>query len=129
VSVPGTGVSFGPKTISLVPSNPCNSLPAINFTVNVNTFAGVDAGEDFSLCLGEDTELTNNLLGNAASIEKWEIIAGPNGTTDLGEISGGNIVDNVQEPYIFTPNSEGTYRLKTTTNKADGSCTASQTGT
>src|SRR5690606_29059181 len=59
------------QTISVYAQNPCGNGNSRDFSVSVNNFAGVDAGEDFALCLGEEATLTNNLLGNASRIEKW----------------------------------------------------------
>ena len=110
------------QTISVYAKNPCGNGGGRDFSVSINSFADVDAGEDFALCLGDSSDLTNDLLGNASSIDQWEIVSRPSGTSGTGEITGGPWNSSIKVPFVFTPTSAGTYILKTTTNTATGSC-------
>ncbi len=122
VQVTNSAIVGNNQTISVYAKNPCGNGGGRDFSVSINSFADVDAGDNFALCLGDSSNLTNNLLGNASSISQWEIVSRPTGTSGTGEITGGPWNSSTQIPFVFTPTSPGTYTLRTSTNTATGSC-------
>jgi hypothetical protein len=115
VSVPGPGAVLGNNNISVTAYNPCgNSGPSSSLTVNIGSFAGVNVGPDFSMCIGNNPTLMNILSGNATDVT-WAITSG------TGTISGGPY----PTPFVYTPSATGIVTLTATTNTATGSCSSS----
>ncbi|MDO9595543.1 MAG: hypothetical protein Q7J19_11170, partial [Lutibacter sp.] len=110
VSVSGS-ITTGSKNLSVTAINPCGSVDSRNLEINVNTYAGIDAGPDTSVCLGGTTTLAGVWSGNTTS----SIWTAPSGT-----FSDPTLVNSTYTPSI----TSGTVTLTLTTNDPSGTCVA-----
>ena len=111
VSVPGNGAVTGNQDITVSANSPCGTSGSSRaLTVNIGSFAAVDAGPDTSLCLdssgNSSTILQNTLSGNATNVS-WSVVSGS------GSISGGPYGT---ADFIYTQTGTGSATLRATTN-------------
>lgn len=115
VSVPGPGALLqNNQNVTVTAINPCGSVTSNPISVNVGSFAAVDAGPDFAMCIGANPTLTNILSGNANTVN-WIITSGP------GSLTGGPY----PAPFVYNAVASGTVVLTASTNTATGSCSSS----
>ncbi|MFZ2287987.1 MAG: hypothetical protein WAV93_13495, partial [Bacteroidales bacterium] len=109
----GSAVIGNNQDIRVTVSNPCGTGNYRTFRVDVNTFAAINLGSDFSMCAGTSVTLNPVLTGNANTIVSF--------TPSSGIISGGPY----PAPYTYTPSiTSGSVTLNATTNDPAGSCNA-----
>uniref|UniRef100_UPI003752039F beta strand repeat-containing protein n=1 Tax=Flavobacterium sp. TaxID=239 RepID=UPI003752039F len=104
----GAAISNG-QLIKVYATNPCGSGNDRSYSVNVNSFAGIDAGPDANVCLGGTITLAGVWSGNTSS----SIWSAPSGT-----FSNTALVNSTYTPSIST----GSVTLTLTTNDPAGTC-------
>ncbi len=121
ITIQSTGtVSFAnnANTFSVTAANPCGTDPinaSRHLDLNVSTFNGVTAGNDFTICQGASINLSGTLQG-AATTGSWTLISG-SGTLGGSTTTGTTVTAN------FAPSfSSGTATLRITSNDASGTC-------
>ncbi len=121
ITIQSTGtVSYAnnANTFSVRAENPCgiDQINASkNLDLNVSTFNGVTAGNDFTICQGTTINLSGTLQG-AATTGTWTLISG---TGTLGTSTTAATTVNAS----FTPAfGSGTATLRLTSNDASGTC-------
>ena len=101
----------GNNTISAQASNPCGTSVTRNYTVVVNTFAGVTAGPDLNVCAGGTVTLQGAWSGNT--------------TGSTWTASSGTFSDPASPTSTYTPTiTSGSITLTITTNDPAGTCAA-----
>ncbi|HMP95057.1 MAG TPA: hypothetical protein PKD90_19410, partial [Phnomibacter sp.] len=93
--------------------NGCGTTAWVDYIINVDNFAGVNAGPDQTVCANQTVNLTAVLGGSASSVT-W--------TTD----GNGSFDNNTSLTPVYTPGaadiSNGTVTLTATTNTPGGTC-------
>jgi hypothetical protein len=112
VSILG-GAAFGNNiSYSVTAINGCGTATNSN-TLNINSFAAVEAGNPVSVCTGAGAQLDATFLGNTAAVT-WTIVSPAN---------SGTFDNNILEDPIFTPSiASGVITLRATTNDPAGTC-------
>jgi hypothetical protein len=100
------------QNVIVYATNPCGSGNSRTLKVNVNTFAGINAGPDQGVCTGGTATLAGVWSGNTSS-STW---SAPSGT-----FSNPSLVNSTYTPSI----TSGSVTLTLTTNDPSGVCSSS----
>jgi hypothetical protein len=111
VSVSSGATIANNQNVTVYATNPCGSGNSRTLNVNVNSFAGINAGPDQSVCSGGTITLAGVWSGNTSS-STW--------TAPSGTFSNPTQVNSTYTPSI----SSGTVTLTLTTNDPSGVCLA-----
>ncbi|MEO6732366.1 MAG: immunoglobulin domain-containing protein, partial [Ferruginibacter sp.] len=111
VSVSNAAVIGNNQNVSVFATNPCGSGNSRSYGVNVNNFAGINAGPDQTVCAGSAVTLAAVYTGNTSG-SLWSAATGTFSNTAL--------VNSTYTPTI----SSGNVTLTITTNDPVGTCAA-----
>ncbi|CAN5613741.1 hypothetical protein BH10BAC3_BH10BAC3_14220 [soil metagenome] len=111
VSVASSATIANNQNVTVYATNPCGSGSSKTLNVNVNNFAGIDAGPDQSICAGGTVTLAGVWSGNTSS-SNW--------TASSGSFSNAALITSTYTPSI----SSGNVTLTITTNDPAGTCPA-----